>query len=595
MIAAWFPAMPALLSAVGSFLLGIGIGIPFTYFFSFLFTATDNPIVGGAVATVVLASIAVVFLKRKSSAGRFDISSVALALGSLLFSGWMMTKTFHGNGAGELFVGSNNVFDFGLSVGLMRSISWGINIPLTSPFFAGLPLFYHFFFNVWTALWETLGAPAVWAINIPSILSFTAFLVVVYYLPQVLAKQKPWVGWIAVFLTLTNSSLAFWHLLIQHGISLAFVRTLWMLPTYPFAGPFDGSVISLFITLNNYVNQRHLAFAIALGLFLYISAVRAKKKMTPAFALMLGIFTGALLLWNMSIYAAVGGCVLFALLLRRQWREVLVYAGASVGVGFALLIPILPFLYRAFLFVQLLVNSLPSVPSVSRWTLPLYLWENLGILPVAAAAGYGLLDKEARKAYMPHVLGFVAVCVLAGVGNRGFDQKWFSFFIIGMNALAACGAYWLWRKRGMVRKGMAIVVLGVLSFSGIVNLFPLKNEFAFPLISSQMVPVVSWIKNNTPKDAVFVSYSDMIDPVVLAGRRNYFGFFGNIGYYDRSEEVREVYSGNADVAGANGISYILVPKWEKNDFSYEANPEALRESFAQVYEDERYLIFNLVK
>ena len=83
-----------------------------------------------------------------------------------------MFKTFHGGADGQLFVGSNNVFDFGHAIGIIRSFSWGNNIPFTSPFESGLPFFYHFFFYFFVAIWEYFGIPIVWAMNIVSIFSF---------------------------------------------------------------------------------------------------------------------------------------------------------------------------------------------------------------------------------------------------------------------------------------------------------------------------------------------------------------------------------------------------------------------------------------
>ena len=79
----------------------------------------------------------------------------------------------------------------------------------------------------------------------------------------------------------------------------------------------------------------------------------------------------------------------------------------------------------------------------------------------------------------------------------------------------------------------------------------------------------------------------MIDPVVLAGRKNFFGFFGNVGWYDRSAEVTRMYLGDVDLAKARGVSYILVPKWQKSDFPYQIRLDML----PVAYEDARYKVF----
>lgn len=139
----------------------------------------------------------------------------------------------------------------------------------------------------------------------------------------------------------------------------------------------------------------------------------------------------------------------------------------------------------------------------------------------------------------------------------------------------------------------AILLFGMLTISGIVDLMPIKNEFAFPLVNQQILPVISWIHTHTAKDVVFVSYADIIDPVVLAGRKNYFGYFGDLGYLDRSVQVRQIYAGDTMLARSSGISYVLVPKWQKNDFPYTINETELKNIYHPVYEDNNFIIFSI--
>ena len=83
----------------------------------------------------------------------------------------------------------------------------------------------------------------------------------------------------------------------------------------------------------------------------------------------------------------------------------------------------------------------------------------------------------------------------------------------------------------------------------------------------------------------------MIDPVVLAGRKNYYGFFGNVGWEKRSiQDVQKFYNGDTKAIEESGISYLLVPKWQKSDFPYVVDEIKLRQLYQVVYEDERFLI-----
>jgi hypothetical protein len=464
-------------------------------------------------------------------------------------------------------------------------MSWGANIPFGSPYFAGAPLFYHFFFIFWVALFEHFGIPIVWAVNIPGILSFTALLIVVYYLPQLLAKQKPVVGWLAVLFTITNSSLTFWY--------MRNINDVWRLPAYPFAGPFDSSVISIFITLNNYVNQRHLAFAVAGGLFLYIIAARfiSQKGMTTGKSAILGIAVGLLFLWNMAIFALTTGLICLLLTLRRQWKPLVQFVAAVAILIFISVVPQAEYLYQAAKFINTLFisSSYGSYRDLPAWNIGNYLWQNLGILPMAAGLGYMVIAKKVRTPFIPLVISFIGLCLLAGIGKRGFDQKFLSFLIIGVNVLAASAVWWLWIRWKII----AVLVIIVMTVSGFIDLMPIKNEFAYPLIDKQTVPVISWIKKATPNKTIFVSYSDMIDPVVMAGRMNYFGFYGNVGWFDRSESISRIYAGDIAEAKTHNISYVLVPKWKKDDFPYVIDMKLLRTTYTVAYEDDRVVIFGI--
>jgi hypothetical protein len=178
------------------------------------------------------------------------------------------------------------------------------------------------------------------------------------------------------------------------------------------------------------------------------------------------------------------------------------------------------------------------------------------------------------------------------VSGRGFEQKAYSLYILVIDILAAIAIGWLWQGKKWTTKIVTVGIVIILTISGIVNLFPIKNEFAFPLVGKDMLGVSEWIRKETPKDAIFVSYADIIDPVALSGRKNYLGFFGNIGgSMNRVSVVKSIYEGDVNQARAWHISYILVPKWEKSGFPYAVKIEALKAIYSLVYEDEWYIVF----
>jgi hypothetical protein len=56
--------------------------------------------------------------------------------------------------------------------------------------------------------------------------------------------------------------------------------------------------------------------------------------------------------------------------------------------------------------------------------------------------------------------------------------------------------------------------------------------------------------------------------------------------------VKNIYAGDIALANKLGISYILVPKWEKSDFPYVTDTTYFLGHRRLVYEDERFIIFD---
>ena len=515
----------------------------------------------------------------------------------IVFSSWIMFKTFHAGQTGEVYVGSNNIFDFGHAVGIIRSFSLGSNTPFSSPFQAGLPFFYHFFFLFYVAIWEYTGIPLVWAMNIPSILAFTSLLVTIYFLPQLIFGQRKVVGWIALLLSVTNPTLTWLEYLSRNGLSLKSAQSLLHIPSYLFAGPFDGSVISIFMTLNNYVNQRHLSFSLACCLLLLLwtqelaEAYKNKSLSVACIGMIIGVCFG----WNYAIAFLVAGIIFLYLVLKKKVNIAIYICIYATVTAFIIFVPYLCYIkeLHALLTVTAFANISNFVQTPPTWSPIQYFTENLGVLPLFIILGYIFIKKIKRQLALLFLIFFLILCLAAIPGRRGFDQKFLSFLIISMNCIAAVGIVTLFDQKKILTQFIAISALIILTISGFIDLVPIKNEFAYPLIDKKILPVISWIKKNTPKDSIFVSYADMIDPVVFAGRKNYFGFFGNLSWTDRSEYVNAIYQGDMDIIQQLHISYILVPKWKKNDFPYTIDVVKLKLLYSIAYEDDRYLVFHV--
>ena len=149
---------------------------------------------------------------------------VIFAVFAFIFSFWLMTSTFSSNPKAGTFSVAGNVYsDFAANLPLIRSFSKGSNFPPEYPLFPGEPIRYHFLFYLLVGTLEKTGAPLGWALNLPSIFSFWALLLMIYFLAKLLFKS-PAVAFLSVIFFLFNGSFAFYHFFQKHPLS--FLRSL---------------------------------------------------------------------------------------------------------------------------------------------------------------------------------------------------------------------------------------------------------------------------------------------------------------------------------------------------------------------------------
>lgn len=605
----WFDYTPYnLLKLVESIILGTLISVTFTYALVLIFSTTDRPIFYGVIVWIIVGFATSLPIIRKYLGENRFVSGLTgkdcLLLSFILVSSsWLMFKSFRPGDGSTLLIGSNEIFDMGHAISIVRSFSWGKNIPFMSPFVSGTPLPYHFLFYFWVSIYAYFGVPIVWAMNIPSIIALSSLLVIVYYLPQIIFRPSRLMGWIAVLLTLTHGTLTFLYLALQRGI---FLKDLWFLSKYPFAGPFDGSIISIFMTLNVFVNQRHLAMGMTIGLLAYLLIFEYSKKsgFNNKNVLILGALVGVMPYWHMTMYAisVMSGSIIF--FVKRQFYRALLFFAATIAIGALTLIPFILDLFKAneqSVFVTSGIYA--SVLRTTLWEHIQYIlsfWiHNFGFLLVSIIGGLFLLPRRARLVLVPFGVLFILIHIYYFVGPKDIDQKFLNFLIIGVNIISAYFFMTLWeRKNIMVRICLAVIfLLSVLS--GLIDLMVIKNDFAYPVLDAPDNKLIAWIRRDTLPNSVFLSYKEIFDPVVLGGRRNYFGYFLFNFKPDRSEVVASLYQmqqkQDLELFRQYGIDYMVIPKWEKNDFHFRIDQEFFRYFLPIAYEDDQHVVFGTTR
>src|SRR5205809_3047653 len=200
---------------------------------------------------------------------------------------WMMFASFNSSD-GKLKIANPEYSDFGPNTALMQSFAVGHNFPTEYPHFSGDRIRYHFLFYFQAGNLEFLGLDPAWSLNLLSITTLVAMLVLVMVLGQVLFDSRA-VGRLGSLLFFFFGSLSYIPFLQKQGSVRAALQAILhqreYLPTiFPYRGELWGTWSQV-----TYLNQRHFASAIGILLLVLVFLVihyrmlRAKRTKAPTF------------------------------------------------------------------------------------------------------------------------------------------------------------------------------------------------------------------------------------------------------------------------------------------------------------------------
>lgn len=512
-----------------------------------------------------------------------------------------MTKSFGYDYDNQSFrIARHEVGDFGLHLSLVRSFSWGNNIPTELPFFPGKPLPYHYYFDFVVGILERLGVRIDVAFNGVSIGAFTFLLFLIYKLPQVIFLKSKILGILSVIFFIFHSSMTFLDFFKGKSFSLDSLKDLWLLPDYLNKGPFDGSIISIFFTLNVFLNQRHLVLGLTISLailLLLISPLLVQQKISSKYLILLGLIVGFSSRIHTLIFIATMVVTLFLFIVFKRPRLVAPFFLPAVLVFSPHLAQILsqeishPFFNPGFLAIR------PLTPAsfVQFW------WLNLGIALVTIPLGFAYSTIKQRKFFF----SILPLFIFGNLFQFGFridhNHSIFNFFLILANFYTAFLLLVLWRGK-ILKKILVCMLLSLMTASGVIDLMAVKNDFQLSLADAPNNAFMQWIKTNTNPNDVFLSRQEILDPVTLSGRKNYFGhkYYLSVMGYDFSERERltktffEVDAMEiVRLMRREGIKYLVLPRDKIADFTYQINEKFLKENLKIDYQDGDVLVFKL--
>jgi len=467
---------------------------------------------------------------------------IILSTFSFLFASWLMFHTFSYDGkSSSMLIAPKAWSDFGAHIPLIRSFSLGNNWPPQSPLFPGVPIRYHFLFYFLVGMLEKAGLRIDWALNIPSIIGFAGLLVLIAIVAKRLFNRWS-VAVLSIVLFLFNGSLSFIRFFQKHPLSFHSLPDIIFNSAFPSFGPWDGKLVSAFWNLNIYTNQRHLAFSFALVLLgiVLISGKRTTVNHLSFQSIGIAFIMVVLLFTNQAAALIVLIWFAWIFILKKEARIPLVFA-ACISLPYLLILTSITEPSGSIKFN-------PGYLILKPLTIPMFLtfwWQNLGFSMVTIPLGLLVAPKKVRNLFIiPLLILFIAPNIWRFSPDMINNHKFFNFFLIMGNMLTAYLLVRLFEcgrsvhnsdifadKDGYVKKILNVfcrlltcICLFLLTLSGFIDLFPIINDRAGPLLD---------IPNN--KDAVFfLKHTDARDiilnstwfyhPASLAGRKIFSGF-----------------------------------------------------------------------
>lgn len=271
---------------------GLLVSTWFTYLAALLFTRARQPLLWGN-ALFFIAAIALLSWPRwkhkiikpaqgntntRPASGTYlprpkgsNVADWLLIAGYVVLVSWMMFASFSSTDS-KLRIANPQYSDFGPNTATMQSFAVGHNFPTEYPHFSGDRIRYHFLFYFQGGNLEFLGLNPAWSLNLLSIITLVAMLILAMALGELLFNSRA-VGRVGSALFFFFGSLSYIPFLHKQGSVRAAIQAIThlreFLPTiFPYRGELWGTWSQV-----TFLNQRHFASGIAVLLLVLIFLV----------------------------------------------------------------------------------------------------------------------------------------------------------------------------------------------------------------------------------------------------------------------------------------------------------------------------------
>ena len=620
-----------------AFLTGILLSTCVTYLAALLFAGFSQPLLWANLSFLgfVSAALFIVFKfpprveeSEMRPPGKWQYDLIVLGL-CMILGGWLMFATLDFKDGNFTFA-IKSWSDFGANLSLAQSLAVGNNYPTVHPFYPTEIVRYHFLFWFLSANLSYLGLNIVWGINILSLFSLLALLILMMTFAELLFNSRVVARISVVLFFFASSSVTYIPFLLSHNCISAAVSAIlgqrdFLKSGFPYRGD-DWGALSVTV----FANQRQLLSAMGIVLIVLIYLVQFYRKkgaienvgrgtdfycggesstfytdsngrqindLSPM--IFCGVLIGALPYWNTAVFLAASIIIgsLFLLFSKRHYLLLLILTVVFIGLPQILLLrsgnvakPGHSFFNWGYIVAE---PTFIKVIEYLLWTFGfkwLFIFLGLSLVP----AGY-------RKLLLAFSTPFLVVFLFQLSTDVFNNHKLLNIWNVFVSFYVAY-AIWQIGRKNIFRSVLAVVLSIAMVLGAVIDLAPVRND-AFVTVPYQNDRLTEWLFENTSHNDIFLSDALLSHPILFTGRKIFLGntLFAWTAGYDLAEREKMLgrmfttqdLSELKRILTENEIAYIAVDDGVRSRFSKGLNETLIGNNFPMVFDDHKRVYGNL--
>lgn len=429
-------------------------------------------------------------------------------------------------------------WDFNIHFPIIQNFVFGDNFPPQNESFSGIPMTYHYFFDLLNAIYSSLGLNLVYSMNFVSILSFSFMLMAIIGFCEEIFKSTA-AGILAVIFTVTSSSLHFLDYFSNLG-NLSFPQIIVSIlrnSDHPFFFSFvkgnlfgyNGTMFNIFY----FIAERQMILSV-LFIILFLTLIHHRRFFSERLFLMAGILLALFWQWHLFTTITVGTSIVFLLLFLPEKRKMFfLLSGFGVVSLFnffyfhSLLKPewfykeILDYPKINFNFPTMLPNYPFSLTNIIGYYLYAY-----GLKIIFLPLSLFILFKKNKQLFFLAASIIIPTFILANSVQLSplsvYDNhKWIRPMNAIVDIVISATLVDLFLKNSLILKTAVVISFFTLTLSGFLELIPFLNSKPTNLYASYPTNFIQTIRDNTPTKSSFLALGSK--ELHLAGRKLFLG------------------------------------------------------------------------